>query len=110
MYAIGTATKKLGVLQHPLHPPFLPPCPVYNTSKQTTTGNSPFFLMFGWKVLISFTYKSPNPDEEVPLPEYVRTLRHVLTEAYSELDNICKNIRKNYTIGKFMVNLTSPGH
>ena len=55
------------------YPPVQKVCMVYNTSKQSTTGNSPFFLMFGWK--------SPGPDEEVPLPEYVRTLRHVLTES-----------------------------
>ena len=72
------------------------------------------FLFDIWLEGIGIIYKSPGPDEEVPLPEYVRTLRHLLTEAYErELDNVwgkCKNVRKNYTIGKFMVNLTSLGH
>ena len=62
-------------------------CMAYNTSKQSTTGYSPFFLMFGRKARlpIDIIYKSPCPDEEVPLPEYVRNLRHVLTEAYERV-------------------------
>ena len=34
---------------------------------------------------LDIIYKSPCPDEEVPLPDYVRTLRHVLIEAYERV-------------------------
>ena len=62
-------------------------CMAYNSSKQATTGYSPFYLMFGReaRLPVDIMYRTPSQKEEVPLAGYVSNLRDLLHEAYERV-------------------------
>ena len=57
-------------------------CFAYNTSVQTSTGYTPFYLMFGRqaKLPLDLMYGIENMPE-VELPEYVANMKHTLQKA-----------------------------
>ena len=62
-------------------------CLAYNSSEHPTTGETPFFLMFGRQVRmpIDIMYGSPNTTQPSSVPQYVVTLRDDLEEAYKRV-------------------------
>lgn len=63
-------------------------CLAYNTSINPTTGYSPFFLMFGWRVRmpIDIMYGTPDSDSAISnLPRYVANFRSNLITAYQNV-------------------------
>ena len=58
-------------------------CLAYNTSVHPTTGETPFFLMFGRQVWMPIDIMYGNPSPQLSsVPEYVSDLRSGLQAAY----------------------------
>ena len=67
-------------------------CFAYNTSVHSTTGYSPFFLMFGRQATIPVDLMyNLNQGQEKELPDYVHQLREGLKEAYALVRNRCES-------------------
>ena len=67
-------------------------CFAYNTGVHSTTGYSPFFLMFGRQATIPADLMyNLNQGQEKELPDYVHQLREGLKEAYALVRNRCKS-------------------
>ena len=61
-------------------------------SVHSTTGYSPFFLMFGRQATIPVDLMyNLNQGQEKELPDYVRQLREGLKEAYALVRNRCES-------------------
>ena len=62
-------------------------CFAYNTSIHSTTGETPFFLMFGRqaRLPVDLLYNTPLSVEERDVPTYVFDLKNTLTSAYERV-------------------------
>lgn len=63
-------------------------CLAYNTTVHSTTGFTPFYLMFGRQARLPIDLMYGSPEKELPVHEYAATLRTQLQRAYQLVRDI----------------------
>jgi len=73
-------------------------CLAYNTTLQTSTGQTLFFAMFGWKVTlpVNWIYPLPEADREMELSDWTEVMQERFQRAYAGMREkqqatVCRN-------------------